>query len=191
MTAQSVRPSSRRPGEFQPTRNAVATITTGLSKSFSIPGISWAETLQPAFTRSCRTEEKSYSRICNITWKGSKSPMIRFATSPMPQYWATAKITGWGRGVVTFTNYASLIPRMKAWSADTWMGLFFHELGHILGYTRSQAISYPPSAAFVARLVKHWGKPKAKGLETSAVAVERACKGFEVRLRVGETKWLP
>lgn len=137
----------------------MAVISTGISKSFNIPGIPWSY-LAPQFTRACRTEVYSFSKIANVTWQGSARPMILIATKRDSRNWATAQLNGYGRGIVYFTNYPTLVARMKKWTVDTWMGLFYHEMGHIMLNTWNQDIAYPPKAWFVTAMQKKWGKPK-------------------------------
>lgn len=143
----------------------MATITTGRSTSWSLPGIPWSK-MATAIHAACVTEpvhHQAYSEICNITWKGSTRPMILFATRRMTSVWAQCKVNGWGRGIIYVTNYPPLVERMKAWSDQTWMsGFWYHELGHILANTWTQAIGYPPQAWLVSRLQAHWGKSKVK-----------------------------
>lgn len=140
----------------------MATIATGISKTFSIPGIPWSR-IQPQMHRACVDEplkKQAYSQICNIAWKGSTNPNILWASKVLPQSWAECRMGGWGKGIVYFTSATSLAKRMTTWSDDTWMGLCFHEMGHLLLNTWNQDIGYPPKAWVVNALVKHYGKPK-------------------------------
>jgi hypothetical protein len=146
----------------------MATITTGVSKTFSIPGVPWSR-VAAALHRACVTERYAFPKIANLAWKGSTRPMILWATRSMPQYWAQCKMGGWGRGVVYFSNHPSLVKRMAAWSDDTWMGLAYHEMGHLLANTWNQDIGYPPKPWFVSALQKHWGKPKVTDEEPDVV----------------------
>lgn len=150
----------------------MSNITLGWG-SWNHPIFTYAETRIQLF-RALTDESQSYSKVCNLTFSGSKYPSITFYTSAtynVPGYgtdrwWAVAPIFGKGRGRIIHNTSARMVGRWKELYSDhqvalqVLFGLWFHELYHILGYTTSQIASYPPSGAVIAKLVKLWGKPK-------------------------------
>lgn len=71
-------------------------ITTGVH-DFRLPGIDDSRVWR-GVSRACKLEEKSYSKIANITWASAKTPMLLFTTHVEKGVWARAYLRGWQRG---------------------------------------------------------------------------------------------
>jgi hypothetical protein len=159
-------------------------ITTG-ANNFKLPGIEDSRVWN-GVSRACKLEPYSYSKIADITWGASKSPMILFTTNTEYGVWARAHLKGWGRGTIVYSCHPDT---MEGWKKFIKSGivdevlfkLAFHELGHVVAYTTREDIGYPPKDWLVKRLQGHYGKPKVKTAGSAEI---------EVVLPLSDLSWL-
>lgn len=137
----------------------MARITTGLSKSFKVPGCPWKTHWQPAFHESFVGHPQSFIHLANLEFVGSSRPMILFASKSDKKNWATCVIKGWGVCTIYITSYPKWAAEMAKWPMSTRTGMLFHEAGHGLANTWNQDISLPPHLWFIQLLQGHWGMP--------------------------------
>lgn len=141
----------------------MARITTGVN-NFKLPGIP-DDRVWRGVSRACKLEPYSYSKIANITWAASKSPMILFTTNKEKGVWARAHIYGWGRGKIVYSVHPDTMSGWHKFLAEgnideVLFKLAYHELGHVVANTERQDIGYPPKQWLVDRLQSHYGRPR-------------------------------
>jgi hypothetical protein len=165
-------------------------ITTGV-RNFSLPGLDDGRVWR-GVSRACKLEEKSYSKIANISWAAAKTPMMLFTTHVEKGVWARAYLRGWGRGTVSYSTHPDTMAGWQKFIAagnvdEVLFKLAFHEIGHVVAYTTREDIGYPPKEWLVQRLQSHYGKPKSKSA-MGPIAAET--KEIEVALPLDDLRWM-
>lgn len=105
-----------------------------------------------------------YAKEANLTFTGINNGWdIIFSGKAIKNAWASARIDGWGRGVVYWSTDRTTLARWNKWPTESIQGmvtnLVGHECGHILLYTRDQSVGIPLTSAMRIRLRSHWGSP--------------------------------
>lgn len=145
-------------------------LSTGWSYSWRSPVFTLAEA-QAAVTLVYRTDPRSISNVCDVSWKGSSRPTIAFYTGApyvpgysTDRYWAV--VQNWQRIVLNtsprmVSRWYEVFPTPQQ-RIEALRGLWGHETSHILLRTMYTGYGFPPTAEYVAKLVRKFGKPHPK-----------------------------
>ena len=153
----------------------MAVISLNMQSKFLIPGLGLTSAqcmaminvaVRSALSRG--TDPPCFALLANLVFVGARNPDILFTSQPDRRtVWATARIKGWGRGIINFNSWTGITKYWKSYfpTVDAlqtqFTELMEHEGTHILCYTTAEHGNLPLAPDLLARLVGHWGPPRA------------------------------